>query len=248
MLTAGTSPLYVFPAVFTVQPTQDDVLGSVSLIMWLITLMVLVKYVCIVLFAEDHGEGKHMLPDPSTPLPPSHSLLICLSSSGLSLMQVSLPCTLPSFLSGLKMMKPCFPTALILAHACFRQCLCGGGDSTAVKSSRHSILQYILTLETCAAMCDKTWSCLCPVCQTSLVLKANDCCVQFPPSCMKFSPPMHQAAVDLLLPIRMREQHWDACTTCMVIQQACVAKPLHWHLLCLRGSACNGKALHLCLS
>ncbi|KAK9863712.1 hypothetical protein WJX84_004706 [Apatococcus fuscideae] len=53
----GTSPLYVFPAVFTVQPTQADVLGSVSLIIWLVTLMVVVKYACIVLFAEDRGEG-----------------------------------------------------------------------------------------------------------------------------------------------------------------------------------------------
>ena len=57
MVAAGTSPLYVFPAVFMVQPTEDDVIGSVSLIIWLITLMVLVKYVCIVLFAEDQGEG-----------------------------------------------------------------------------------------------------------------------------------------------------------------------------------------------
>ncbi len=42
---------------FTVQPTQADVLGSVSLIIWLVTLMVVVKYACIVLFAEDRGEG-----------------------------------------------------------------------------------------------------------------------------------------------------------------------------------------------
>lgn len=37
--------------------TEDDLLGTFSLIFWTLTLLVLVKYVFIVLHANDHGEG-----------------------------------------------------------------------------------------------------------------------------------------------------------------------------------------------
>ena len=39
-------------------PQKDDVLGAISLIFWSITLIVLLKYVCIVLNANDQGEGE----------------------------------------------------------------------------------------------------------------------------------------------------------------------------------------------
>ncbi len=42
----------------TARLQQDQVLGAASLIMWSITLLVLVKYVLIVMFASDHGEGE----------------------------------------------------------------------------------------------------------------------------------------------------------------------------------------------
>jgi KUP system potassium uptake protein len=53
----GTSPLYVYSSTFTAQPSYDDLLGALSIIIWSLTLMVSVKYVCIVLSADDDGEG-----------------------------------------------------------------------------------------------------------------------------------------------------------------------------------------------
>ncbi|WP_246851378.1 potassium transporter Kup [Patulibacter sp. SYSU D01012] len=58
----GTSPLYAMKTVFTaddgaVTPTRGDVLGVVSLILWLSTLVVSVKYVTLVMRADNDGEG-----------------------------------------------------------------------------------------------------------------------------------------------------------------------------------------------
>lgn len=62
---AGTSPLYVFPNIFRAEPSRDDVLGAMSLIFWILTIVVILKYVTIVLHANDNGEGKgsHFAPD-----------------------------------------------------------------------------------------------------------------------------------------------------------------------------------------
>ncbi|KAK8162023.1 potassium transporter-domain-containing protein [Phyllosticta citrichinensis] len=53
----GTSPLYVYSSTFSSEPSHDDLLGALSLIIWSITLIVTVKYVLIVLYANDEGEG-----------------------------------------------------------------------------------------------------------------------------------------------------------------------------------------------
>jgi len=53
----GTSFIYVFPAVFTDAPTDEDVIGAVSLIVWTITTLCLVKYALLVLRADDNGQG-----------------------------------------------------------------------------------------------------------------------------------------------------------------------------------------------
>lgn len=54
----GTSPLYVLPGIFTDGIKEnDDILGALSLIYYAITLIVLVKYILIVLRANDNGEG-----------------------------------------------------------------------------------------------------------------------------------------------------------------------------------------------
>jgi KUP system potassium uptake protein len=53
----GTSPLYVYSSTFTSQPTYDDLVGALSIIIWTLTLMVTVKYMFIVLAADDDGEG-----------------------------------------------------------------------------------------------------------------------------------------------------------------------------------------------
>ena len=53
----GTSPLYVYSSTFSSEPSRQDLLGAVSLIIWTLTLIVTVKYVLIVLRADDEGEG-----------------------------------------------------------------------------------------------------------------------------------------------------------------------------------------------
>ena len=57
----GTSPLYAFSEIFTgahdIQPTEPRVLGALSLVFWTLTLIVTVKYVLIVMRADNDGEG-----------------------------------------------------------------------------------------------------------------------------------------------------------------------------------------------
>ncbi|CAG8564709.1 23805_t:CDS:10, partial [Gigaspora rosea] len=54
----GTSPLYVFTGIFSDPPTNSqDVYGALSLIVWSLTIVPLIKYVFIVLRADDNGEG-----------------------------------------------------------------------------------------------------------------------------------------------------------------------------------------------
>jgi len=57
----GTSPLYAFQTAFSpdhgVPYSADNILGVLSLIFWALTLIVLVKYVLLVLRADNDGEG-----------------------------------------------------------------------------------------------------------------------------------------------------------------------------------------------
>ena len=57
----GTSPLYAMRECFfgthSVPPTHENVLGVLSLIIWSLLLVVSVKYVALVLRADNHGEG-----------------------------------------------------------------------------------------------------------------------------------------------------------------------------------------------
>jgi len=55
----GTSPLYAVAACFTPLgvPTPDHVLGVLSLIFWSLVLVILLKYVSVVLNADNKGEG-----------------------------------------------------------------------------------------------------------------------------------------------------------------------------------------------
>ncbi|XP_042479426.1 potassium transporter 5-like [Macadamia integrifolia] len=54
----GTSPLYVYSSTFTNGiKHKDDLLGVLSLIIYTITLLTLIKYVFIVLWANDNGDG-----------------------------------------------------------------------------------------------------------------------------------------------------------------------------------------------
>ena len=58
----GTSPLYALQTVFradhgAVEPTQDDVYGVISLVFWSITIIVSIKYVTLIMRADNDGEG-----------------------------------------------------------------------------------------------------------------------------------------------------------------------------------------------
>ena len=58
----GTSPLYVMKSIMEGNGglstmTEEMVLGSISLVFWTITLLTTIKYVCIALNADNHGEG-----------------------------------------------------------------------------------------------------------------------------------------------------------------------------------------------
>ncbi|KAK7274673.1 hypothetical protein RIF29_15770 [Crotalaria pallida] len=55
----GTSPLYTFSVMFRKAPINgnEDILGALSLVLYTLILIPLVKYVLVVLFANDDGEG-----------------------------------------------------------------------------------------------------------------------------------------------------------------------------------------------
>src|SRR5215212_5366225 len=58
----GTSPLYALQTVFAIDnravtPQQSNVYGVISLVFWSITLIVSIKYVTLIMRADNHGEG-----------------------------------------------------------------------------------------------------------------------------------------------------------------------------------------------
>lgn len=55
----GTSPLYTFSVMFNKVPIKgdEDVIGALSLVIYTLILISLVKYVLVVLLANDDGEG-----------------------------------------------------------------------------------------------------------------------------------------------------------------------------------------------
>jgi KUP system potassium uptake protein len=54
----GTSPLYVFNSIITDQViTEDLIIGSMSCVFWTMTLLTTIKYVTLVLKADNNGEG-----------------------------------------------------------------------------------------------------------------------------------------------------------------------------------------------
>jgi len=65
----GTSPLYVFYNIFPRgigEGEDEDVIGALSLIIYTLTLIPLLKYVFVVLRANDNGQGKML--DPHIPI------------------------------------------------------------------------------------------------------------------------------------------------------------------------------------
>jgi KUP system potassium uptake protein len=89
----GTSPLYALKEAFGehgVTPTPDHVLGVLSLILWSLILVVVVKYLTFVLRADNRGEGgvlalMALLTRRRTDVP-SHNLLIVIGLLGAALL------------------------------------------------------------------------------------------------------------------------------------------------------------------
>lgn len=81
----GTSPLYTFSVMFSKAPINgdEDVLGALSLVLYTLILIPLIKYVFVVLWANDDGEGMQEVVKQAflfcSPFPTSSpSLSICL--------------------------------------------------------------------------------------------------------------------------------------------------------------------------
>src|SRR5262249_40633306 len=56
----GTSPLYTMQLLFTAHPltpSRAHVYGAISLIFWSLVMVVTVKYVLLIMRADNHGEG-----------------------------------------------------------------------------------------------------------------------------------------------------------------------------------------------
>ncbi|KAG0648812.1 Potassium transporter 5, partial [Hyphodiscus hymeniophilus] len=53
----GTSPLYVYSSTFKAAPSYEDLIGALSIILWSLTMMVTVKYILVILYADNDGEG-----------------------------------------------------------------------------------------------------------------------------------------------------------------------------------------------
>jgi KUP system potassium uptake protein len=53
----GTSPLYVYSSTFSSAPSRQDLIGVLSIIIWSLFMMVTVKYVTVILHADNDGEG-----------------------------------------------------------------------------------------------------------------------------------------------------------------------------------------------
>ena len=53
----GTSPLYVYSSTFTSEPSKEDLIGVLSLILWSLIMVVTLKYIIIILNADNEGEG-----------------------------------------------------------------------------------------------------------------------------------------------------------------------------------------------
>lgn len=52
-----SSPLYVFSSTFTHAPAYHELVQVLSVIIWSVTIMVTLKYVLIILRADNEGEG-----------------------------------------------------------------------------------------------------------------------------------------------------------------------------------------------
>ena len=97
----GTSPLYAFRAAFHPEygltPTADAVYGVLSMIVWSLVLVVSVKYITLVMRADNRGEGGILAL--LALLPRDRAVLVMLALFGAALLYgdgVITPCSAPS--------------------------------------------------------------------------------------------------------------------------------------------------------
>ena len=53
----STSPLYVYSSTFPAAPTKENLIGVLSIIIWSLSIMVTIKYILIILYCDNDGEG-----------------------------------------------------------------------------------------------------------------------------------------------------------------------------------------------
>ena len=133
----GTSPLYALRECFVghhpIPPTPGNVLGILSLIFWALVLTISVKYLAIVLRADNRGEGgilalMALLRPPAGSGLGRHALLVVLGLFGAALLYgdsiITPAITVLSALEGLEVVTPAFtpyiqPIAILILLALF---------------------------------------------------------------------------------------------------------------------------------
>ncbi|UYZ64733.1 KUP/HAK/KT family potassium transporter [Hymenobacter weizhouensis] len=126
----GTSPLYTVRGVFVKQPvTETVVLGTISCIIWTLTLLTTVKYVLIALRADNHGEGGILaLYARLRRLPTRRLYLVAVVGAAALLADgiITPPISVASAIEGLRILKPDLDTvpivvAILVALFAFQQ-------------------------------------------------------------------------------------------------------------------------------
>jgi KUP system potassium uptake protein len=110
----GTSPLYAMRECFfgshSVAPTQDNVLGVLSLIIYSLLIVISIKYIAIVMRADNQGEGGILAL--AALVPPGHPILILLGIFGAALLygdgMITPAITVLGAIEGLEVATPLF--------------------------------------------------------------------------------------------------------------------------------------------
>ncbi|WP_375437484.1 KUP/HAK/KT family potassium transporter [uncultured Hymenobacter sp.] len=114
----GTSPLYTVRGVFVERPiTEDVVLGTISCIIWTLTLLTTVKYVLIALRADNQGEGGILaLYARLRRLPVRRLYLVAIVGAAALLADgiITPPISVSSAVEGLRILKPDLDTVPIV--------------------------------------------------------------------------------------------------------------------------------------
>ena len=126
----GTSPLYTVRGVFAHRPvTEEVVLGTISAVLWTLTLLTTVKYVFIALRADNNGEGGILALFARLRRMPVKWLYIPAIIGAAALLAdgiITPPISVASAVEGLKILKPDLNTvpivvAILLALFTFQQ-------------------------------------------------------------------------------------------------------------------------------